>query len=120
MNSEDEKLLAKHSVKIDTICSLLRDTQTDIKAYSDKLDHKFEHIYEGLSSNFKLIHKKIETKTDNILFRWAIGIIFISILSGAATVSYNSNQITELKKDAQFIKKYNNDKHSNKIEMVYK
>lgn len=82
----DHDLLIQHTVKIDTLCKLMRANSKQLSAFSDKLDKRCVHIHDGITDTHREIFTKIDKKTDSITFRWLIGIIILVVLTMAGVV----------------------------------
>lgn len=96
-NMTDHDLIIAHSVKIDTLCKLVRSNNThflnfsdrfdsQLSAFSDKLDARCIHTHDSISNTHKEIFAKVDGKTDNMTFRWLVGIIVFVILALAGVV----------------------------------
>lgn len=91
-NMTDHDLLIAHTVKIDTLCKLVRSNNKQFATFSDrferqletyatKLDQRCVHIHDGITDTHKEIFAKVDKKVDGTTFRWVVGIIVLVILS---------------------------------------
>lgn len=69
----DHDLLIAHSVKIDSLCALMKG-----------IDEKFDKLNVSDTDTHKEIFVKIDRKTEDATFRWLIGLLIIIMMAFAS------------------------------------
>ena len=105
-NMTDHDLLIAHTVKIDTLCKLVRANNAQLSEFSDKLDKRCVHIHDGITETHREIFTKIDNKTDNTTFRWIVGIIVLVAITVAGVIGPNLATIYTNKKAIEQIEKW--------------
>lgn len=105
-NMTDHDLLIRHTVKIDTLCKLMRANSEQLSAVSDKLDKRCVHIHDGITDTLREIFTKMDNKTDDTTFRWVIGIIVLIAITVAGVIGPNLATIHTNKKAIEQIEKW--------------
>ncbi len=81
-NMSDHDILVAHTIKIDSICNLIRENNNKLDAYIDKLDHRCETAHERIGD-------QIDNTISKGTIKWGAGIIFVAFVSIISTLGLN-------------------------------
>lgn len=104
----DHDLLIEHTIEIRTLCELMRGSTSQIAdftrkferqldTYLTRMDQKCAGTHDKLTETHREIFAKVDKKTDNLTFRWIVGILVAAMLTmvgavGAERLGINANK----------------------------